>query len=144
MLNNNLRKRIKTKQQEYLLLKAAIMAAEEIEEENKIKILKENVFIDDEGVRVTDPGEDWLIEDISFIRYLKMVAEENRKAGLKINNYDEVIMWEEKQSLKKVADELLKLQLETIPNNLMADIKRVHNHWKYRDEALELILKLEV
>jgi hypothetical protein len=144
MLSKELRKQIKTKQQEYLLLKAAIMAAEEIEEENKVKILKENVFVDDEGVRVTDPGKDWLIEDTSFIRYLKMVAEENRKAGLKVNNYDEVIALKEKQALKKVENELLNLQLEITPANIIEDIKKVHNHWKYRDEALNLILRLEV
>ena len=144
MLSKELRKQIKTKQQEYLLLKAAIMAAEEIEQENKLRILSENVFIDDEGVRVTDPGEDWLIEDTSFIRYLKMVAEENRKAGLKVNNYDEVIALEEKEALKKVENELLELQLETIPTELKENIKKAQQHWKYRDEALNLILRLEV
>ena len=144
MLSKELRKQIKTKQQEYLLLKAAIMAAEEIEEENKVKILKENVFVDDEGVRVTDPGEDWLIEDISFIRYLKMVADANKKSGLKIEDYNKVIALEEKEALKKVENELLKLQLKITPANIIEDIKKVHNHWKYRDEALELILKLEV
>ena len=71
MLSKELRKQIKTKQQEYLLLKAAIMAAEEIEEENKVKILKENVFVDDEGIRVTNPDNDWLIKDNTFIEYLK-------------------------------------------------------------------------
>jgi len=144
MLSKELRKQIKTKQQEYLLLKAAIMAAEEIEEENKVKILKENVFVDDEGVRVTDPGEDWLIEDTSFIRYLKMVAEENRKAGLKVNNYDDVIALEEKEALKKVENELLELQLIITPANIIEDIKKAQQHWKYRDKAIDLILRLEV
>ena len=144
MLSKELRKQIKTKQQEYLLLKAAIMAAEEIEEENKVKILKENVFIDDEGVRVTDPGEDWLIEDTSIIRYLKMVAEENRKAGLKVNNYDEVIALEEKEALKKVENELLELQLRITPANIIENIKKAQQHWKYREECLDLILRLAV
>jgi|LSQX01.1.fsa_nt_gb hypothetical protein len=144
MIDSTLRKQIKTKQQEYLLLKAAIMAAEEIEEENKVKILKENVFIDDEGVRVTDPGEDWLIEDTSFIRYLKMVAEENRKAGLKVNNYDEVIALEEKEALKKVENELLELQLRITPANIIENIKKAQQHWKYREECLDLILRLAV
>ena len=144
MLSKELRKQIKTKQQEYLLLKAAIMAAEEIEKENKVKILKENVFVDDEGVRVTDPGEDWLIEDTSFIRYLKMVAEENRKAGLKVNNYDEVIALEEKEALKKVENELLELQLRITPANIIENIKKAQQHWKYREECLDLILRLAV
>ena len=144
MLSKELRKQIKTKQQEYLLLKAAIMAAEEIEEENKLRILSENVFIDDEGVRVTDPGEDWLIEDISFIRYLKMVAAANEESGLKVNNYDEVIALEEKEALKKVENELLELQLKIIPAGIKENIKKAQQHWKYRDEAINLILKLEV
>ena len=144
MLSKELRKQIKTKQQEYLLLKAAIMAAEEIEEENKVKILKENVFIDDEGVRVTDPGKDWLIEDTSFIRYLKMVADANKKSGLKVNSYDEVIAWEEKEALKKVENELLELQLKITPANIIENIKKAQQHWKYRDEAINLILRLEV
>jgi hypothetical protein len=144
MIDSTLRKQIKTKQQEYLILKAAIMAAEEIEQENKLRILSENVFIDDEGVRVTDPGKDWLIEDTSFIRYLKMVAEENRKAGLKVNNYDEVIALEEKEALKKVENELLELQLKIIPAGIKENIKKAQQHWKYRDEALNLILRLEV
>jgi|GEM_PF-4578978 len=144
MIDSTLRKQIKTKQQEYLLLKAAIMAAEEIEEENKVKILKKNVFVDDEGVRVTDPGEDWLIEDTSFIRYLKMVAEANKESGLKVNNYDEVIALEEKEALKKVENELLELQLKIIPAGIKENIKKAQQHWKYRDEAINLILKLEV
>ena len=144
MIDSTLRKQIKTKQQEYLLLKAAIMAAEEIEEENKVKILKENVFIDDEGVRVTDPGEDWLIEDTSFIRYLKMVAEANKESGLKVNNYDEVIALEEKEALKKVENELLELQLRITPANIIENIKKAQQHWKYREECLDLILRLAV
>lgn len=144
MLSKELRKQIKTKQQEYLILKAAIMAAEEIEEENKVKILKENVFVDDEGIRVTNPNNDWLIEDISFIRYLKMVADANKKSGLKIEDYNKVIALEEKEALKKVENELLELQLETIPTELKENIKKAQQHWKYRDEALNLILRLEV
>jgi hypothetical protein len=144
MLSKELRKQIKTKQQEYLILKAAIMAAEEIEEENKVKILKENVFIDDEGVRVTDPGEDWLIEDTSFIRYLKMVADANKKSGLKVNSYNEVVAWEEKEALKKVENELLELQLIITPANIIENIKKAQQHWRYRDEAIDLILRLEV
>lgn len=144
MLSKELKKQIKAKQEEYLLLKAAIMAAEEIEEENKVKILKENVFIDDEGVRVTDPSEDWLIEDNSFIEYLKIVAEANKKSGLKIEDYNKVIALEEKEALKKVENELLKLQLKITPASIIADIKKAQKHWKYRQEALDLILRLEV
>jgi len=144
MLSKELRKQIKTKQQEYLLLKAAIMAAEEIEEENKVKILKENVFVDDEGIRVTNPDNDWLIKDNTFIEYLKMVADANKKSGLKVNSYNEVIAWEEKEALKKVENELLELQLIITPANIIEDIKKAQQHWKYRDEAINLILRLEV
>lgn len=127
MLSKELRKQIKTKQQEYLLLKAAIMAAEEIEEENKVKILKENVFVDDEGIRVTNPDNDWLIKDNTFIEYLKMVADANKKSGLKVNSYNEVIAWEEKEALKKVENELLELQLIITPANIIEDIKRLNS-----------------
>ena len=144
MIDSTLRKQIKTKQQEYLLLKAAIMAAEEIEEENKVKILKENVFVDDEGIRVTNPDNDWLIKDNTFIEYLKMVAEANKESGLKVNNYDEVIALEEKEALKKVENELLELQLKITPANIIENIKKAQQHWKYRDEAINLILRLEV
>lgn len=137
MLSKELRKQIKTKQQEYLLLKAAIMAAEEIEEENKVKILKENVFVDDEGIRVTNPDNDWLIKDNTFIEYLKMVAEANKESGLKVNSYDEVIAWEEKEALKKVENELLELQLKITPANIIENIKKAQQHWKYRDEAIK-------
>jgi len=144
MLSKELRKQIKTKQQEYLLLKAAIMAAEEIEKENKVKILKENVFVDDEGIRVTNPDNDWLIKDNTFIEYLKMVAEANKKSGLKIEDYNKVIALEEKEALKKVENELLELQLKITPANIVEDIKKAQKHWKYREEALDLILRLEV
>ena len=144
MLSKELRKQIKTKQQEYLLLKAAIMAAEEIEEENKVKILKENVFVDDEGIRVTNPDNDWLIKDNTFIEYLKMVADANKKSGLKIEDYNKVIALEEKEALKKVENELLELQLKITPANIIENIKKAQQHWKYRDEAINLILRLEV
>lgn len=144
MLSKELRKQIKTKQQEYLLLKAAIMAAEEIEKENKVKILKENVFVDDEGIRVTNPDNDWLIKDNTFIEYLKMVADANKKSGLKIEDYNKVIALEEKEALKKVENELLELQLIITPANIIEDIKKAQQHWKYRDKAIDLILRLEV
>ena len=144
MIDSTLRKQIKTKQQEYLLLKAAIMAAEEIEEENKLRILSENVFIDDEGIRVTNPDNDWLIKDNTFIEYLKMVADANKKSGLKIEDYNKVIALEEKEALKKVENELLELQLRITPANIIEDIKKAQQHWKYRDKAIDLMLRLEV
>jgi hypothetical protein len=73
-----------------------------------------------------------------------MVAEANKKSGLKIEDYNKVIALEEKEALKKVENELLELQLETIPTELKENIKKAQQHWKYRDEALNLILRLEV
>jgi len=73
-----------------------------------------------------------------------MVADANKKSGLKVNSYNEVIAWEEKEALKKVENELLELQLIITPANIIEDIKKAQHHWKYRDEAINLILRLEV
>lgn len=144
MLSNELKKQIKKKQQEYLFLKAAIMAMEEIDTESKQRVLKKYKFIDDEGKRITDPKQDWRMKDDLFRAYLKVVMRENIDAGLKIDSYEMVIAWRQKEELKKVEDELLELQLQTIPTNLIESIKKAQKHWKYKDEALDLILRLEV
>ena len=73
-----------------------------------------------------------------------MVADANKKSGLKIEDYNKVIALEEKEALKKVENELLELQLIITPANIIEDIKKAQQHWKYRDKAIDLILRLEV
>ena len=54
-----------------------------------------------------------------------MVADANKKSGLKIKHYDDVIALEEKEALpQKIENELLNLQLETIPTELKENIKK--------------------
>jgi len=145
MLDNKLRLQIRSKQQKYLLINAEVETLKEIDGENKRRALNENCFItEDEGKRITDPSSDFLMSEADFKNYCKLVFEENKKAGLDVTDYNIVACWKKEQELKKIENELLNLQLETVPAELRENLKKAWNNWKYRQEALDLILRLEV
>ena len=143
ILSDDLKARIKEAQDNYLVAKAQLETVELIEHENKTKILANNIFTDDEGNRILTADEDFLINDKEFNHFLELLFIENKESGLPVNNKEEAIDWKFKQELFKLEKELFKLQLETIPTGLREDIKKAQQHHKYRDKALNLILRLD-
>lgn len=143
ILSNDLKARIKEAQDNYLVAKAQLETVELIEHENKTKILMNNIFTDEEGNRILTADEDFLINEKEFNHFLELLFIENKDAGLPVTNKEEAIDWKFKKQLIDLEKELFKLQLETIPESYISDIKKAQEHYKFRDKALNLILRLD-
>lgn len=142
-LTRELSTEIKKYQKLYLVTKAEYETIKEISEENKIKVLSENIFTDAEGNRVLK--YDYLIEDEKqFDEFMKLCYKENKKSGLPVTEYDKVVEYPKYQELREIEKKLLQLQLKTLPEGLKEGIKKAHDNYKYREEALDLILRLAV
>lgn len=111
-------------------------------ETNAIKVMNNNIFLNDDGKRELEL--EYLITENDFPRFMELLFEENKKSELPVYDMERVPEADARERMTKAEKELLRLQLETIPNNLIESIKKAQDHWKYREEALKLILKLEV
>lgn len=135
--------KIKKAQDQYLIAKAELETVEFIEHENITKILANNTFTDDEGKRVLNPEEDFLIKREELDEFLELLFIENKNAGLAAIDKETAIDWKYEKRLKEIEKELFDLQLETVPNGIKKDVEKAQNHYKFRDKALDLILKLD-
>ena len=141
VLSKELRKQIK----HYQIFESAIEAIWEINKANSQKVLNSGNYINEfTGERITEPEQDYCMSGEDFKNYIYSVYEENKKAGLMVYDPNRVPEADFLVELKHAEDTLLKLQLEIIPTELKENIKKAQQHWKYRDEAINLILRLEV
>lgn len=145
MINNKFKKAIKNKQQQYLLVRAELETLEETNRESQQKVLNENYFItENENERITSLENDYLMSESNFKKYCNLVFEENKKIFPEITDPDRILEADKKIELRKIEDDLLKLQLEITPLGVKKDIEKAQNHWKYREQALDLILRLDI
>lgn len=135
--------KIKKAQEQYLIAKAELETVEFIEHENITKILANNTFTDDEGKRVLNPEEDFLIKREELDEFLELLFIENKNAGLAAIDKETAIDWKYEKRLKEIEKELFDLQLETVPNGFKKDVEKAQNHYKFKDKALDLILRLD-
>lgn len=142
-ISKELKAKIKKAQDDYLVAKAELETVELIEHENKTKILADNIFTDDEGSRVLIARNDFRINEKEFSQFLELLFIENKKSGLPVTNKEEAIDWEFKKQLYELEDQLFKLQLETVPSEYRLDIQKMQKRYKYREKALDLILRLD-
>lgn len=130
---------------EYIKAKAVHEATEQIEKECKQKVLQENEFLtEDSQERITDYKSDFRMNDEASERYFKLVYEEETKRGLNIPDYNTAATYKTFPALKKAEDDLLNIGIYTIPETERESIKKTFNHWKYRYEVLNLMVKLDI
>lgn len=142
-INSEQRQTIRRLQAEYMIAKAEHDTIKQISSVNSLRVLSEHEFFDKEGNRVLE--YDWRIRgENQFKKYLDLLFTENKKSGLPVydpNRVPEADAWEE---LRKVEKELLKMQLETLPDGLKQPIEKAQQHWKHRDECIDLMVRLSV
>lgn len=141
ILSKELKKEIKKYQDLYLIAKAEYETIRDINKENQLRVLKENIFTDDEGERVTE--RDFLIAENQFDKYLELVFIENTKSGINAESKDIVPYYKAQKIMWDIEKELFRLQLESIPEYLRSDIAEAQKHWKHGEECLNLIMKLD-
>lgn len=143
MITKKQKMKLKQLKDKYFKIKTRLDKIQAISKNNERKILSTNKFYDDRGKRVLIDANN--IADLNeFKRFLNLLYIENKKAGLQVTDPDLVPGWKERKELKLIEDQLLKLQLETLPCGLKKDIAQAQNHWKYRQKCLDLILKLAI
>ena len=146
MRNLNIKKETKEElkrlQLDYFKAKAAVDTIKKIAEENVVEVLQENEFYNDEGDRVLLASHSWTIKAGNFTTYLELVFGKNVDSGLPVTNPELVPGYPEEEKVNKIESKLFKLQLEIIPEDMKEDIKEAQQHWKYREKALDLILRL--
>ena len=142
MLTAELKREIKKYQKMYFAVKAEYETIKAINEENEKKILQDNIFTDRKGKRAR---RSWHIEDEEqFKNFMLMHYLLNKESGLPVVEIDHVVYYPKFKELQEIENKLLELQLRTVPKSILNDIKKAHQHHKYREDALQLILKLSV
>lgn len=142
-ISEELKAEITEAQNIYFIAKAALDTVEFTENENKTKILANNVFIDNRGNRVLSPSHDYRMCKEDFKEFLKLLFIENKKSGLPVKKVNETIDWEFRKKVLDLEKELFKLQLETVPTEIKEDIKTMQNRYKYKEKLLDSILRLD-
>lgn len=129
----------------YIKAKWAYETTVIIEKQCKVKVLNDNIFYtEDSKERIIDYKSDFRMNDEDSEKYFKLVYEEEIKRGLDVPDYNTTVTYKTFPALKKAEDDLLNIGLYTIPENERESIKKTFNHWKYRYEVLNLMVKLDV
>lgn len=141
-------------QKSYIEAKAEHETIKQIEEEVKIQVLQDNEFYTVDYEESNEPKErvlktnwDFLINDEDFEVYCKLCHEGYLQRGLNIPDWNMTPDFESRQELKKAEDDLLKIGIDIIVSRgdaKRADLEKLTQHWKYRDEMLELTFKLKL
>jgi len=142
-INSEQRQTIRRLQAEYMIAKAEYVTIKQISDNNSLRVLADHEFFDDNGNRVLE--YDWRIEgEEQFNRYLELLFIENKKSGLWVDDPNKVPWADAWKKLKEVEKELLRMQLETLPEGLKQPIEKAQRHWKYRDECIDLMVRLAI
>ena len=147
---------IKTAQKAYLIARATEETIKGIVQDIQKKILANGEYMvmpefkNRKGTpeRITEPKHTYLMDEEIFINdFLEKCYAEYQKAGIADSRGKEYIPEAVAHDTRKQAEnELLRLAIDIIPNDLTGKetLKKAVNHWKYREQILDLILKLEV
>ena len=145
---------IKTAQKAYITAKAAEEAIKEISEDIQRKILAENVYtVSPEfqnrrgiGERITEPKHTYLMNEEIFINdFLEKCYTEYQKAGIADSRGKEYIPEAVARDTRLDAEkELMQLAIDILPDIPEKEtLRKAATHWKYREQILNLILKLD-
>ena len=137
-----MKKELKKAQKEYMVAKAAHEAALAIEEEAKTNVLRDNVFHNEEtGERITSTTADFLMSDSEFFQYCELVHAEMLRMGLDIpaeNTAD----YKTRPALMAAENKLIDISIAISPVKIRQGLETARNNLKYRQEMIDLTLRL--
>ena len=147
---SELKNKFQTAQTNYITLRAENETLKEIERVAEVKILKNNEFYTEvpedfkreiKSERILDPSSSYEMYDKDFQTFLDLRYEALKKY---IPSREMVIEYKVRKPLKEAADKLIKIGYELLnrdsdENVTDEQIENISQHWKYRDEAIELM-----
>lgn len=147
-------KEIRTAQKAYITAKAAEEAIRKISEDIQRKILAENIytvaleFQNRRGVgeRVTEPRHAYLMDEEIYINdFLDKCYMEYQKAGIADSRGKEYIPEAVARDTRLDAEKaLIQLAIDILPDIPEKEtLRKATTHWKYREQILNLILRLD-
>jgi hypothetical protein len=146
--SSELKKSLKSAQENYIKAKILNDEIESITNECKIKVLAENEFFESEeykvGQRILKPFRDFMMSDLDFEKYCKLVYNEYIEKGLEVPNYNTTTNYKSRPNLLKAENELFKIGVSIIPQENRKDLERSFNIISKRDEILKLMPQLEL
>ena len=145
---------IRTAQKAYITAKAAEETIKEISEDIQRKILAENVynvmpkFQNRRGIteRITEPKHTYLMDEEAFINdFLDKCYAEYQKAGIADSRGKEYIPEAVARDTRlDVEKALIQLAIDILPDIPEKEtLRKATTHWKYREQILDLILRLD-
>ena len=138
----------------YITAKAAEEAIKGISEDIQRKILAENIYtVSPEfqnrrgvGERVTEPKHTYLMDEEIFLNdFLEKCYAEYQKAGIADSRGKEYIPEAVARDTRLDAEKaLIQLAIDILPNIPKKEtLRKATTHWKYREQILDLILRLD-
>ena len=145
---------IRTAQKAYITAKSVEETIREIAEDIQRKILAENVYtVSPEfknrrgiGERIIDPKQAYLMNEEAFINdFLEKCYMEYQKAGIADSRGKEYIPEAVARDARLDAEKaLMQLAIEILPDIPEKEtLRKATTHWKYREQILDLILRLD-
>ena len=145
---------IRSAQKAYITAKVAEETIREISEDIQRKILADNVYtVSPEfknrrgiGERITDTKHTYLMDEEIFSNdFLDKCYAEYQKAGIADSRGKEYIPEAVARDTRLDAEKaLIQLAIDILPDIPEKEtLRKAANHWKYREQILELILRLD-
>lgn len=145
-MNKTLKSQLKSAQKEYKEAKIEHDKIKKIYNQCKRNVLDNNKFYVedpevDEDILVKDPSSDYRMSEVDFEVYCRLLAIEYEKTtGTKIE-YTFDPTWEYRERLIDAENNLFNIAIKYTPAQEQA-LRRGFNMFKYREEILELMVKL--
>lgn len=141
-------------QRAYKKAKKAHLEMEVMEKQLKNKVLAENVYMAEEEhangrpvERITNANSDYLMSDEDFSTYCKHLYEKAISTGVNLPDANHTFTWETYPALKKAENNLLDWVRKNIPGQrpelTKEAIEKMANHWKHRQELIDITLQLQ-
>ena len=145
---------IRIAQKTYITAKAAEEAIREISEDIQRKILAENIYTASPefqnrrgiGERITEPKHTYLMDEEIFLNdFLEKCYAEYQRAGIADGRGKEYIPEAVARDTRLDAEKaLIEIAIDILPEIPEKEtLRKAINHWKYREQILELILRLD-
>jgi len=141
-------------QKGYIIAKAENETVKQIEEESKVKVLKENIFLTadheeagEEQQRILKSNGDYHMNDEDFTKYCKLCLIEYLKNGLDVPDFNTTPDYLTRKTLMIAEEKLLNVGIEVIVKNKDArreDLEKIKDHYEARKTMIELTLSLDL